>query len=306
MKYSILYSILTVMLTLWGSCTSKSVNSEAERKRPVPALVSAPLGEGFKDYWYQGKAELCTYTVEQERYGEMRSAEQVNIFVTEDFSASKQVKLDDPGKAGADRVPVLKLNALRRFHTGIYDYTLMQSVFTPVDGKPSLKATYSVIDWCGQVFSQFNRRENGYQARLFSYFESEGDPDVRLEHAMLEDELWTRLRINPATLPTGKVTLIPSPFFFRFRHIPYQKYDADVTVNTTGKESDLQVTYSTVPRSLSIRYETAFPHRILGWEETDNGRVLSKGVLKSSIMTDYWSRHDNASENLRDSLKLVF
>lgn len=306
MKYSILYSILTIMLTLWGSCTSKPVNSEAEGKPPAPALVSAPLLQGFKDYWYQGKAEISTYNVEQERYGEMRRAEQVNIFVTEDFSASKHVKLDDPGKAGADRVPVLKLNALRRFHTGIYDYSLMQSVFTPVDGTPSLKATYSVIDWCGQVFSQFNRRENGYQARLFSYFESEGDANVRLDNALLEDELWTRLRINPATLPTGKVALIPSPFFFRFRHLPYQAYPAEVSITAAGKESVLLVVYPTVPRSLSIRYDTAFPHRILGWEELDNGRVLSKGVLKSSIMTDYWSRHDNASENLRDSLKLVF
>ncbi len=306
MKYSILYSILTVMLTLWGSCTGVTVNPEAETQRPAPALVSAPLVQGFKDYWYQGKAELSTYNVEQERYGEIRSAEQVNIFVTEDFSASKQVKLDDPVKAGSDRVPVLKLNALRRFHTGIYDYTLMESVFSPVNGKPSLKATYSVIDWCGQVFSQFNHRENGYRARLFSYFESEGDTDVRLEQAMLEDELWTRLRINPATLPTGKVTLIPSPFFFRFRHIPYQTYPAEVSIKAAGNESELRVTYSTLPRSLSIRYETAFPHRILGWEELDNGHVLSKGVLKSSIMTDYWSRHDNASENLRDSLKLVF
>jgi hypothetical protein len=118
-------------------------------KETAPATVAVIAPVGFNDYWYQGKAEITAYAVEQERYGEIRKAEQVNIFVTEDFSARKQVKLDDPAAAGADRVPVLKLNTVRRYHTGIYDYSMMQSVFTPVSGDKTLKTTCSVQDWCG-------------------------------------------------------------------------------------------------------------------------------------------------------------
>jgi hypothetical protein len=35
------------------------------------------------------------------------------------FSATKQVKLDNPQNVPADKVPILKLNQLQRFETGI-------------------------------------------------------------------------------------------------------------------------------------------------------------------------------------------
>ena len=49
--------------------------------------------DAFGSYWYQGKAEINTYALAQFRYGEKREAEAVLIFVTEDFSREKQVKL---------------------------------------------------------------------------------------------------------------------------------------------------------------------------------------------------------------------
>ena len=52
----------------------------------------------------------------------------VLIFVTEDFSASKQVKLDRPEKVPSDAVKVLKLNATRKFNTGIYPYSILSII----------------------------------------------------------------------------------------------------------------------------------------------------------------------------------
>ena len=57
----------------------------------------------FKNYWYQGKAEVASYKLEQARYGEMRDGHAVLVFVTEDFSKSKQVKLDNSQRAGKDK-----------------------------------------------------------------------------------------------------------------------------------------------------------------------------------------------------------
>ena len=85
-------SIFSVACTETGAVTSKA-------STPNKSAFSFPIANAA-NYWYQGKAELSTYDVEQERYGEMRKAEQVNIFVTEDFSKSKQVKLDDAAAAG--------------------------------------------------------------------------------------------------------------------------------------------------------------------------------------------------------------
>ena len=48
--------------------------------------------DAFGSYWYQGKAEINTYALEQFRYGEKREAEAVIIFVTKDISREKQEK----------------------------------------------------------------------------------------------------------------------------------------------------------------------------------------------------------------------
>ena len=110
----------------------------------------------FNQYWYSGNAELNSYALKQSRYGEMRDGEVVLVFVTEPFSESKQVKLDYPKMAGKDKVPVMKLNQVGKFSTGIYDYSIMTSTFTPVDTKAfphTLKSTTSVQEWCGHTYT---------------------------------------------------------------------------------------------------------------------------------------------------------
>jgi hypothetical protein len=283
-----------------------SCSQPTEKTAPPQQPQPMALAEGFNAYWYAGTAEICTYDVLQERYGVVRQAEQVNIFVTEDFSRSKHVKLDDPAASPADRAPVLKLNAIRRFKTGIYDYSIMQSVFSPVSGEPALKATLTVQDWCGQVFAQWDRTAEGFRARGFSYFESEGDTDQNLPLALLEDELWARIRLNPETLPLGQVALVPSATYHRLRHQPLSAHPAELVLLKTDKSNKLKIMYADIPRTLEIQFEAAFPHKILSWEETDQGNMASKGNLKSVRNSPYWSENGPEHQILRDSLNLRF
>ena len=62
----------------------------------------------------------------QPRYGELRHGTAVLVYVTETFTQAQRVKSD--GKH-TDEMPVLKLNEVRDFQTGIYDYNTMLSVF---------------------------------------------------------------------------------------------------------------------------------------------------------------------------------
>jgi len=297
------FSVSAVFLQNCGDQTKTT--AVADSGKPVAVSTVYPAMD-FNTYWYQGKAELSSYEVTQERYGELRPAEQVNIFVTEDFSRSKQVKLDNPDQAGNDRVPILKLNSVRRFHTGIYDYSVLESVFTPINGSPSLKLTCSVQDWCGQVFTQYNLDKKDYRVRQFSYFETEGDSDKKLPLTLLEDELWTKLRLQPDSLPLGRVQIIPATLYLRFRHLPFVVHTATLALEKGAKENTLKVNYEDVPRSLSIRFESASPYRILGWEEMDQGKLMSKGTLKTIRMEPYWQQHDVKSDGMRDSLQLQF
>ncbi|MEL6251278.1 MAG: septum formation inhibitor Maf, partial [Bacteroidota bacterium] len=212
-------------------------NRQATNQQEIPAQFTSleseteSYSENFNEYWYKGEAEISSYKLEQARYGEIHEGHAVLVYVTEDFSKIKQVKLDNAGSAGADRVPILKLNLTKKFNTGIYPYSIMQSIFTPVevDKHPhSLKTTMSSQEWCGHVFAQLNNRKDHYELSSYSYFESEGDVHKQLEKVLLEDELWNKIRINPAELPIGKVKLIPSVIHSRLRHRALKTEEANI------------------------------------------------------------------------------
>ncbi|MBL7815136.1 MAG: hypothetical protein JNL70_09000 [Saprospiraceae bacterium] len=262
----------------------------------------------FNSYWYAGKAELTSYDYEINRYDEPRKGYAVFVFVTEPFSKSKQVKLDDAQKVGDDNVPVLKLNALYRFNTGIYDYSMMTSLFTPVDINTyphSLKSNTTVQDWCGHVFSQLNWvAGNKYATHQYSYFETEGDKSPDTEGVLLEDEIFTRLRINPASLSTGMVKVIPNLTYTRIRHKPIEGMNA--TIEIKEKDSQTKVCHLVYEskRRLEVVFEAQSPYKILAFTEFDGDKVMSKATLKKTMMSDYWAKHDNKSAFLRQELGL--
>jgi hypothetical protein len=265
----------------------------------------------FAEYWYQGEAEINSYELKINRYGQDRTGDALLVFVTEDFSRSKQVKLDRPAKAGDDKVSVLKLNDIWKFKTGIYDYSMMQSVFTPVERKQyphSLKVTCSSQDWCGHSFQQLNLNDNNkdYTYRQFSYFESEGDEKYSLTVDMLEDEIWTALRINPGTVPNGELNLLPGHFYSRLSHEKQEPKRARIRFEKSESLSTCIIEYLHLDRTLKINFETSFPHTILSWKEIQGQQVMVDAQLKSRIKSPYWMRNGQQYLPLRDSLELTY
>lgn len=265
--------------------------------------------EQFASRWYQGKAEINVFELKQMRYGEEREGKAVMIFVTEDFSKRKQVKLDDPSGAGKGAVKVMKLNMTRDFVTGVYPYHTMLSVFTPVyDELSSLKITASVTEWCGQSFAQLNWRNNKYQAKLFSYFESEGDQEISIS-ALAEDELFNLIRLNPDLVPNGHLKMIPSLIYNRFTHHPLGSESANITKRKTGaNQAEVQVAYDDISRKFTIRYMDAFPYEIMFWEEAqtkeDGTEEVTSAVRTNVQMLDYWKRNGLQDESIRKNLGL--
>ncbi len=265
----------------------------------------------FGSYWYQGKAEITRYALDQARYGETHRGEAVLIFVTEPFLADKQVKLErgDPSKG----VSVLKLNSMRKFFTGIYPYSLMTSTFTPVDFQRSstLKVASSSQEWCGLTFTQLNRRGPRQEGVSRSYFEEEGDRAFGFPAAWLEDEIWTRIRLAPETLPSGAISIVPGLQYARLWHKPVRPEKARASLKTDGAESVYALEYDGIPRRLVIRFEKAFPWRIRSWEETGPGGfdgsppLTTKATATGSLLLDYWNRHGNADAHFRKELGLT-
>lgn len=277
------------------------------KRKAAPSLAHS---DRFLSYWNDNQAELSSYELKQARYGEIHSGEAVLIYVTEPFSKSKQVKLDD-WQNQADREDVLKLNFVRKFDTGIYPYSTMLSVFSSLNTGRLVKLTHSVQEWCGQVFMQFNHigQKLHYYGR--SYFEAEGDQAKIFDQVLLEDELWNQIRLSPAVLPIGKHRLIPSTLFLRFNHHATQIVEAKLSLEQTDSISVYQIQYQAPePRTLQIKFLSQFPYTILGWEEeyediawNSERKVLkTQATLKKSIRLDYWNKNKLEHQRLRQLL----
>lgn len=276
-----------------------------------------PHSKEFKKYWYSGQAELTRYQLEQARYGEIHQGEAVLIFVTEDFDMQDQVK-HERGE-GKNVASVLKLNFTKKFITGLYPYSMMASVFTPVDtGKKTQKVTASSQEWCGHTFSQLNHKNNRYEGRLYSYFQQEGDQEFSLDVVTLEDEIWTKIRLDPAALPLGRIKLIPGSLFLRLKHRPFAVEEANASLVPVKDEKlspdelvSYRIEYTDFVRVLEITFEQAFPHRIVAWEEQSQGdpdgsEVLTTRAIKThTIKSAYWEKNNRTDAPMRSQLGLV-
>ncbi|WP_025741713.1 hypothetical protein [Aquimarina pacifica] len=283
--------------------TKKSIVEHIEQTKP-----KKDLPDGFKDYWYEGKAEISSYYLEQARYGEIRKGTAVLIYVTEDFLPKKQVKADNQNTRN---IPVLKLNATKNFNTGIYPYAIMQSTFYPVaDNQHALKVSSSMQEWCGHVYSQLNNREH-FEIVSHSYFENEADTKFTLDKAFLENEIWTKIRISPEELPLGTIEIIPSFEFCRLKHKEIKAYKAKASLQKNDSTTTYILEYPELKRSISITFTTSFPYEIEEWSETftsgfgNSAKEMTTTATKTKqIKSPYWRKNSNQDEVLRKELGL--
>src|ERR1041385_3266626 len=142
-------------------------------------LVTAPVfaaDPDFDSYWHDGKAELNGYNLTVSRYGQPRKGHAVLAYVTEPFSESKRVKVDDPNKNPSDTFDAFKLNAVRDFQTGIYDYNTMVSTFVRSADLTPVKISFSSAEWCGHVYQELLFHPTKIAGQYISYFEGETGP----------------------------------------------------------------------------------------------------------------------------------
>jgi hypothetical protein len=246
----------------------------------------------------------------QPRYGEPRTGSAVYIYVTEDFSEGARVKAD-PGKhPPADVYPVLKLNAVRDFQTGIYDYNVMTSVFARVaPGWPLAKASFSSQEWCGHVYHQLLPRRGRVQGVLHSYVDGEADGAEDLPHpegGVFEDALpivvrgWQGNLVEPGARRT--VPFLPSLLRARLGHTPLAWSSA--TVERSASASPVRVPAGTIAAytwtvrpekgpALTYHVEAAPPFRLVQWSGADG----EQGALVATERLPYWKLNGAGGES---------
>lgn len=285
-------------------------------------LLAVSLASGFWSHWGDGKAELSSYTIEQNRYGEMRKAEGVLIYVTEPFNLTKQVKADYDDKNDPNVVSLLKLNRVKKFQTGIYDYSLMSSVFVPLEsytaggqshpaGHP-LKVTFTSQEWCGMAFEQLNRTDKGMRSRSFSYFESEGDADRLLvddKRTYYADELFIAVRELIRPMASGSIFLYQTLEAGRLHHRSPERMEATVSrsegmYSYGGRVEVNNWSIKAGKYAWTFTVEQAFPHKILAYSYSEGNTLVEKGTLKKSVRLPYWELNANRDETYLKKLGL--
>ena len=300
------------------SATAESTGSPAGDERPEPGGVTAlpdqpeaSASSAFWDHWGDGRAELSTYEGEVSRYGAMREAEMVLIYVTEPHDRRRWIKDDD---APDDRrVNVMKLNRLLKFQTGIYPYSVMTSTFAPTADwgrgrfQPT-KITLTAQEWCGHVFHGIWPGPDRFMTEIRSYFASEGEHRELVdtpEQTLYQDALPIQLRELDGSFAGGgdwSGTIVPTLWHTRKGHTEPQPEEATITrrraeVDETPVHrfvlsyADVEVTYD---------IERAEPHRLVRWQHSDGSHLR----LKATKRLPYWQLNRPGDESHREDLGL--
>jgi hypothetical protein len=313
------------------------VTSDVVRRSPDRALKSARSGDlrrttwlifslslvcstalaadpDFDSYWRDGKAELDGYRLTVSRYGQERHGQAVAIYVTEPFSESKRVKVDNPTNNPSDVIDVLKLNLVRDFQTGIYDYNTMVSTFVRTTDFSPVKLSFSSAEWCGHVYEELLFHPGKITGQYFSYFEGESGPrNLNVpKYAVAEDNLFILLRgLRGPFLRTGeKATfqLLPSVYYSRLAHQPPAWTGAEIyCAGALGVDVPAGKFMATLyklktfdGREGRFFVEQAYPHRIVRWELLPD----ISAELTGTIREPYWKLHDNGHEKYLKELGL--
>jgi hypothetical protein len=272
---------------------------------PVTAFAKDPE---FGAWWHDGRAEIDGYRLTVSRYGEPREGTCVMIYVTEPFSESKRVKVDDPRAEPKDTFDALKLNIVRDFQTGIYNYHTMVSLFVRSSDLSPVKATFTSAEWCGQVYEELLFHGKETSAWLHSYFEDESgahklkNPDG----GIVEDNLFILLRSLRGDLvepgDSVGVKCLPSAFYRRLSHKPLSWEDAiisrrpdteTVQVPAGSFEAVVYAVGTSDGRSGTFFIEKNYPHRIVRWELLPDIR----GELTGSARLQYWKLNASGDES---------
>lgn len=307
---------LPVLVLALSICGGGSIAAAETGATPSPA---------FMQYWKSGLAELTSYEIVLERYGEMRKAQGVMVFVYEEINADTRIKVESAKTPPAKRIPVLKLNNVLKFTTGVYDYSIMTSVFAGLTAPGSLrpfppqKISFSSQEWCGNVFQQILPRPQGLVSEMHSYFEAEGDASATLPYPKgangapaaiyYEDEMPILVReLDGAVWPVAtprKINLVPGLWERRKRHVPLAFTEGVLTKAGPEKLGDKEAvkwTLESVGTTTTYHVASAAPHHLLAWENSKG----EKGVLIASVRSTYWEHNRNIDTPLRKKLGLSY
>lgn len=322
-------SSLVWMAFLISGCSQPPVFEPARsgdkpgRANASSAKAPSPYDAAFWQTWGDGQAEIAAYDLTMPRYGKLRKGSAVAITVSEPFSKSARIKADEGKHTAADVISAMKLNLIRSYQTGIYNYKDMLSAFIALDESDAgpagaaSKITYSSQEWCGHVWSQVIFHPGVAEQVRHSYFDGEGDAHRSLTipaETVAEDALmlaarriaWPRLQRGQSY----KTTSVTSLETERAQHVHLTSSPVTLTLS-----DDRQTTVVPAGRFrtnvFTAKWKTGLvrtwyveadaPFRVIRWESSTGEHA----ELIASARNKYWQMNGEGGEQALESLGLT-
>src|SRR5262245_2252382 len=254
-----------------------------------PATANAFAADAL---WDDGRAEIDAYQGTVRRYGTLRSLTAYLIVVKEDFSRRQLVKAD-PGHDPGDLLPVLKLNHVINYQTGIYSYHQMASCFFDRSSMELVNFSLTSNEWCGNSYKEYTRRSDRGSLHVHTYWDNQAEATYDLpadDQVVFYDQLPLWVRFLPQSPGTA----------LSLRIVPTQ-------IESRGAKPSL------VSATLrAVREETvqtpAGPSPALRWEL--KGDEATPDVYWTSRQSPYvlvaWDRPDGSGYRLKWTQRLAY
>ncbi|MDF1661912.1 MAG: hypothetical protein P1V97_09070 [Planctomycetota bacterium] len=305
--------------------TSLLIGVGVVQSEPKEVLTEPTIDSKFWKQWGDGQAEVAGYDLTFTRYGQARQGTAITIFVTENFSNKKRVKAD-AGNPENDTFPVMKLNLIQDFRTGVYDYNMMTSSFVSLaevnkrGAGLATKVSFSSQEWCGHVYHQMMFDKDAVRYQSHSYFDGEADASGKHKYpdnGIAEDALfhWARGFAAPALKAgeTKTISSLRSLEVARLFHTPVEW--EKIILSRSAKTEKIKVpagefdveTYTAVvgdtiakQRTWTFKVESVEPHRIVQWSNS----LGHKASLLASKRMKYWELNRNGGEKMLEKIGL--
>lgn len=265
---------ICITLAVMYAFTKKAIifQQEAKIKSVEVVMTNQKTNKKFMDYWQNNKPEVVKYELKED-----------SVYVGE---GSLTFRLDYvKGVNKDDSVQVLKSDFIGKIKKENYDYSAMTSTYLPLNlsiRPHAMKIINSVQEPEETAFLVLSQIPKSYEINSKNTFKVKTKEHFILERKNLEDELWTKIRMNPDNLLVGDIEIIPSFAFWQSVRKSPEVCEAKAELNNyTGTEfkgtklKNYTLNYPDLKRSLSIIFEQGFPHEIVGWKRVSDEKVAT-------------------------------
>lgn len=247
--------------------------------QPVVLTVNQETNAVFQKYWKTQGIETSKFVLKQDS---LTIGEATLSYSIKDFGK------DQPNGT----IKSLFANFTQKTIHGNYNYSENLTTLTPLDS-PLYPHALSVVSSSqsndGTDFLSFQPEPKSYLFVGRNSIEPEKEIHEITEKGNLEDEIWTKIRMNPDALPQGEIEMIPSLGYWNKIHKSpsAQEVKAELKdIEGTKKLKIYLLDYPALKRKFDIIFEANFPFQIIEFRETNEGKIVNG------------TRHISQGENL--------